>query len=37
MRIDYIINELLEKIDYAGIRVDTIEIKPLDKKSIYRL
>ncbi len=37
MRIDFMINELLKKVEYANIWVETINLKELDKKSIYRL
>lgn len=37
MRIDFMINELLKKTEYASIWVETINLKELDKKSIYRL
>ena len=37
MRVDYIINELLKKVEYASIYVETINLKELDKKSINRL
>ena len=37
MRVDFVINELLKKVEYANIWVDTINLKELDKKSIYRL
>ncbi len=31
------LNELLKKVELVGIYVDTINLKELDKKSIYRL
>ena len=37
MRMDFIINELIKKVEYASIWVDTINLKELDKKSINRL
>ena len=37
MRIDLILNELLKKVEYANIWVETINLKELDKKSINRL
>ena len=37
MRVDFAINELLKKVEYASIWVDTIDLKELDKKWIYRL
>jgi hypothetical protein len=37
MRIDFILNELLKKAQITGIFVETINLKELDKKSIYRL
>jgi len=37
MRIDLVLNELLKKVDYASIYVETINLKELDKKSINRL
>lgn len=37
MRVDFMINELLKKVEYASIYVETINLKELDKKSINRL
>jgi len=37
MRIDFVINEMLKKVEYASIWVETINLKELDKKSINRL
>ncbi len=37
MRIDFVLNELLKKAEYMSIWVETINLKELDKKSIYRL
>ena len=37
MKVDFVLNELLKKIEYASIWVDTINLKELDKKSINRL
>ena len=37
MRVDFAINELLKKVEYASIWVDTIDLKELDKKWINRL
>ena len=37
MRVDFMLNELLKKVEYASIWVDTINLKELDKKSINRL
>ena len=37
MRIDLVINEMLKKVEYASIWVETINLKELDKKSINRL
>ena len=37
MRVDYMLNELLKKVEYASIWVETINLKELDKKSINRL
>ena len=37
MRIDFILNELLKKVEYTSIWVETINLKELDKKSINRL
>jgi len=37
MRIDLVLNELLKKVEYASIYVETINLKELDKKSINRL
>lgn len=37
MRTDLVLNELLKKVEYASIWVDTINLKELDKKSTYRL
>lgn len=37
MRIDFILNEMLKKVEYTGIWVETINLKELDKKRINRL
>ncbi len=37
MRIDFMINELLRKVEFASIWVETINLKELDKKSTNRL
>ena len=37
MRTDFVLNELLKKVEYLGIWVETINLKELDKKSINRL
>lgn len=37
MKVDLILNELLKKVEYASIYVETIGLKELDKKSINRL
>ena len=37
MRIDFILNEMLKKVEYLGIYVETVNLKELDKKSINRL
>ena len=37
MRVDFMLNELLKKVEYASIYVATINLKELDKKSINRL
>ncbi len=37
MRIDFMLNELLKKVEYASIWVETINLKGLDKKTINRL
>ncbi len=37
MRIDMIINELLKKVEYSGLWIETINLKELDKKSQNRL
>ena len=37
MRTDFVLNELLKKVEYASIWVETINLKELDKKSINRL
>jgi len=37
MKVDFILNELLKKVEYASIWVETINLKELDKKSINRL
>lgn len=34
---DFILNELLKKVEYASIWVETVNLKELDKKSINRL
>ena len=31
MNIDYFLNEMIKKVDYLGIYVDSISIKELDK------
>ena len=35
--IDFMLNELLKKVEYASIWVETINLKDLDKKTINRL
>ena len=37
MKIDFMINEMLKKVEYASIWVETINLKELDNKSINRL
>ena len=37
MRIDLVLNEMLKKVEYVGIYVETVNLKELDKKSINRL
>ncbi len=37
MKVDYILNELLKKVEYASIYVETINLGELDKKTINRL
>ena len=37
MRIDFVLNEMLKKVEYTGIWVETINLKELDKKTINRL
>ncbi len=37
MRIDYIINELIKKVEMTSIHIDTIDLKKLDKRRINRL
>jgi len=37
MKVDFILNELLKKVEYASIWVETINLKELDKKSTNRL
>jgi len=37
MRIDFVLNEMLKKVEYLGIYVETVNLKELDKKSINRL
>ena len=37
MKIDLILNELLKKIEYSGLCLETINFKELDKESINRL
>ncbi len=37
MRVDFVINELLKKVEYASIWVETVNLKELDKKSLNRL
>jgi len=37
MRVDFMLNELLKKVEYASVWVETINLKELDKKSINRL
>ena len=34
MRIDFILNEMLKKVDYASIWVETIELGKLDADSV---
>lgn len=37
MRVDYVLNEMLKKVDYASIWVETINLKELDNETLYRL
>ena len=37
MRIDFLLNEMLKKVEYTGIWIESINLKDLDKKSINRL
>jgi len=37
MKIDFVLNEMLKKVEYASVWVETINLKELDKKSINRL
>lgn len=37
MRMNFVLNEMLKKVEYASIWVETINLKELDKKSINRL
>lgn len=37
MRIDYILNEMLKKVEYASIYIETVNLKELDNKDINRL
>jgi len=37
MKIDYILNEMLKKVEYASIWIETVNLQSLDKKSINRL
>lgn len=37
MRIDFVLNELLKKVEYTSIWVETINLKDLDKKTFNRL
>ncbi len=37
MRVDFVLNEMLKKVEYASIWVETVNLKELDKKSINRL
>lgn len=37
VRVDFMLNELLKKVEFVGLWVDTVSLKELDKKSIYRL
>lgn len=37
MNVNFILNEMLKKVEYASIWVETLNLKELDKKSIYHL
>lgn len=37
MKVNFVLNELLKKVEYASIWIETINLKELDKKSINRL
>ncbi len=37
MKVDILLNELLKKVEYSGLWIETINLKGLDKKSINRL
>jgi len=37
MRVDFILNEMLKRVEYASIWVDAFNLKDLDNKSINRL
>ena len=37
MRIDFMLNELLKKVNYTELLIETIKLKDLDKKSQNRL
>jgi hypothetical protein len=37
MRIDFILNEMLKKLNYANIQLETTKIKELDKNHKNRL
>ncbi len=37
MRVEFVLNEMLKKIEYASIWVETVNLKELDKKSTNRL
>ena len=37
MRIDYILNEMLKKLEYASLSLETNNLKDLDNKSQNRL
>ena len=37
MKVDIMLNELLKKVEYSGLWIETINLKELDKKSTNRL
>ena len=37
MRVDFILNEMLKKVEFASIWIETVELKELDKESTNRL